>query len=132
MKKLVILVVALFALVACPETPTYHNLYVIKNKTEHNVKVVYYYYKTSSDTITVAANSFYEKNDNIFDFNYPDSAKIYFDDTKVLHFYVDSAQRNNILWYSNFEMVGQSDKANNTVYYYSITDKDYNEAVAVK
>ena len=34
MKKLVILVVALFALVACPETPVYHNLYVIKNKTD--------------------------------------------------------------------------------------------------
>ncbi|MBP5584586.1 MAG: hypothetical protein J6X43_11695 [Bacteroidales bacterium] len=132
MKKLIILVVALFALVACPETPEYHNLYVIKNNTEHNVKVVYYYYKTYSDTITVAANSFYEKNDNIFDFYYPDSAKIYFDDTKVLNFYADSAQRNNILWPSNFEMVGQSDKANNTVYYYSITNKDYNEAVAVK
>lgn len=132
MKKLVILVVALFALVACPETPVYHNLYVIKNKTSHDVKLVYYYFKTSSDTIAIAANSFYEKNDNIFDFLNPDSAKIYFDNTKVLNFYIDSAQKNNILWYSSFEMVGQSDKANNTVYYYTITDNDFNEAVSVK
>lgn len=131
MKKLLVIFACILVYTACDDEPTSY-LYVLKNNTSHKVSVQVYSAGFTEEQFSVAANSYYEKrldwyNNFSLISTYADSVKINFDATKNLTFYRDSINQNhNIYEASSYSLVGDRERLK--VYYYNLTEDDYNAA----
>lgn len=136
MKKILVLLTAIFFYTSCDEDP-YVYMYVAKNKTSHNVTIESYNHGYSVELLNVPANSYYECSYEwsysgcLFERYTSDSIRVVFDDEKAILYYSDSTyKKHDIYDESSYVQMGQS--RNSTVYYYVLTDEDYQAAKSIK